>query len=90
MYVFELYKSSSLPCSPKSINQVDFVQNKINHHGSNFFRPLHDLDEEELTVVADNIIKGSIWLSTSVGKNVCTYSILEVDQGQGVNQEFDL
>ena len=80
MFVFKLYKSGSFPCSPKSINQVDFVQNKIKNHGTNFYRPLHDLDEEELITLVENIIKGSIWISTSVEKNACCLN-LQVDQG---------
>lgn len=63
--VFELYKNGSLPGCPKSINQVDFVQNKIKHHESNYFRPLRDLDEQELINVAKNIINGSVLFSSN-------------------------
>ena len=57
MFVFKNYKIGSFPCSPKSINQVHFFQNKINNRGYNFCRPLRDLDEDELTIVEDNIFK---------------------------------
>ena len=63
--IFELYKNGSLSGSPKSINQVDFGQNKIKHHGSNFFRPLHDLDEHKLINVAKNIINESVLFSSN-------------------------
>ena len=74
------------PFSSMSINQVDFVQNKINNRGPNVFRPLCDLDEEELINVADNSIKISVSYYISWQKCPCRnfISILQVDQGREV------
>jgi hypothetical protein len=68
--MFELYKNGSLACSPKSIKQDDFVQNKTKQYGSNFFRPLCDMDEAELHIVVEKIMDGFVWLSTIIDHNV--------------------
>ena len=66
----------SKPPEPESAGWVGCgLSTCTKNHGSNFFIPLCDLDEEELTNMVDNIIKESFWLSTPVVKNVCAETL---------------
>ena len=81
LFVFKIYKSGSFSSSPKSVKQDFFVQNKINHHGSKFFKALHALEK-------CLIEKCLISLQACLRRDII--SILQANQGRQINEALGL
>ena len=69
MHFFIFTKVVHWHAHPRVLLRITSLKQK-KKHGSNIFRPLHDMEKRELSILVDNIIKGSVWLSIIVDPNV--------------------